>query len=98
RHAFLERHVGERVRHWRSPHHAERVDRPLARRLAPLRLVLSAERADRAREVMGLATGGAALDQELALGRGGAERLDLRVCRWCGDLPLLRAHEVTPAP
>src|SRR5437868_1684984 len=58
---------------------AEGVDRALARRLLPHRLVGETERADRAREIMRLVAGGAPLDHELAgLGRF-PERRGLRI-------------------
>src|SRR5581483_10403705 len=68
RRSFLQRDIGDRERASRRfPHQTEGVDRRLARTLLPHRLVGEAERADRAREIMRLAAGGAALDHELAL-------------------------------
>src|SRR5260370_13970721 len=68
RRAFLQGDVGDRERPGGGfPHQAEGVDRGFARTLFPHRLVGEAEGADRAREVMRLAAGGAALEQQLAL-------------------------------
>src|SRR6202012_686708 len=71
RRAFLQLDIGDRKRtRRRFPHQAEGVDLGLARGLFPHGLVGEAERADRARKIMRLAAGGAALDHELAgLGR-----------------------------
>src|SRR6267142_6865483 len=67
RRAFLQRDVSNRVRTGRRfAHQAVGVDRGFTRTLLPHRLVGEAEWADRAREVVRLAAGGAALDHELA--------------------------------
>src|SRR5665213_1020652 len=80
RRAFLQRDVADRVRPRRGfAHPAEGVDLALARAFLPHRLVGEAERTDRAREIMRLAQGGAALDQEFALRRGIPERLCLGI-------------------
>src|SRR6185437_6889190 len=65
---FLQGDISDRERTARGfSHQAESVDRGFAGTLFPHRLVGVAERADRARKVMRLAAGGAALDHELAL-------------------------------
>src|SRR4030081_2403145 len=81
---FLQCHVTHRVRPCRGfAHQAEGIDLALARAFFPHRLVGEAERAQRARKVMRFAAGGAALDQELALGGSIPERLGLGIALWC---------------
>src|SRR5882762_5620184 len=80
RRAFLQRDVSNRVRTGRRfAHQTVGVDRGFTRTLLPHRLVGEAERADRAREVVRLAAGRAALDHELALGCRIPERLGLGI-------------------
>src|SRR5450432_2606043 len=80
RRTFLQRDITDRIRPGcRFAHQAEGVDLALARALFPHRLVGKTKRTDRARKIMRLAAGGAALDQELALRSCVPERFCLRI-------------------
>src|SRR3984957_6112764 len=80
RRALLQRDVADRIRSARGfAHQAESIDLALTRAFFPHRLVGETKRTDRARKIVRLAAGGAALDQEFALGGGIPERLRLGV-------------------
>src|ERR1700733_2107132 len=90
--AFGKRHIGNRIGLLGAARHAERVDRPLPRRLAPLNLAAVTKRADRPRVPMRPAAGGADRNDEAVFARRIPERPCLRRHDRSGNFPCCRHY------